>query len=52
MTASSAAGRSADGSSAPPGSGRVISSNALVWIWAVIAIIVIAGTAAYLASGN
>jgi len=34
------------------GSGRVISSNALVWIWAVIGIIVISGTAAYLASGN
>jgi preprotein translocase subunit SecY len=34
------------------GSGHVISSNALVWIWAFIGVIVIAGTAAYLASGN
>ena len=34
------------------GSGSAISSNALVWIWTAIGIIVIAGTAAYLASGN
>jgi preprotein translocase subunit SecY len=34
------------------GSGRVISSSALVWIWTGIGILVIAGTAAYLASGR
>ena len=33
-------------------SGRVISSTALVWIYAAIGILVIAGTAAYLASGH
>jgi preprotein translocase subunit SecY len=34
------------------GSGNVISSTALVWIWAGIGILVIAGTSAYLASGR
>jgi preprotein translocase subunit SecY len=34
------------------GAGRVISSNALVWLWVALGILVIAGTAAYLASGR
>jgi len=34
------------------GAGRVMSSNALVWIWAGLGLLVIAGTAAYLASGQ
>ncbi|MGA1129688.1 MAG: preprotein translocase subunit SecY, partial [Chthoniobacterales bacterium] len=34
------------------GAGRVISSSALVWLWVALGILVIAGTAAYLASGQ
>jgi preprotein translocase subunit SecY len=34
------------------GTGSAISSSAMVWIYAGLAILVIAGTAAYLASGK
>ena len=34
------------------GAGVILSSNALVWIWAGIGVLIIAGTAAYLASGS
>jgi preprotein translocase subunit SecY len=34
------------------GAGRVISSSALVWLWVALGVLVIAGTAAYLASGR
>jgi preprotein translocase subunit SecY len=34
------------------GAGNVISSNALVWLWVALGILVIGGTAAYLASGK
>jgi preprotein translocase subunit SecY len=34
------------------GAGRVVSSSALVWLWVALGVLVIAGTAAYLASGR
>jgi preprotein translocase subunit SecY len=34
------------------GAGNVVSSNALVWLWVALGILVIGGTAAYLASGK
>jgi preprotein translocase subunit SecY len=34
------------------GAGRVVSASALVWLWVALGVLVIAGTAAYLASGR